>query len=197
MTRKNTLIIAALVLLSFAAWYIAWNKEQRIPSDRITNFDECASAGFPVMESYPRQCAVPDGQTFTEDTGQVVGGDADEHGCIGSAGYSWCEPKQKCLRIWEEDCYADLEQELQYSLAAKYEKSPNDVFVTITKQSAAHAAGGIKFSEDPNSPGGLFLAAKIDQIWHIVYDGNGSIDCERMRTEYAFPDAILVPNFCD
>jgi len=35
---------------------------------------------------------------------QVVGGDKDIHGCIGSAGYSWCESKQKCLRIWEEAC---------------------------------------------------------------------------------------------
>ncbi len=34
----------------------------------------------------------------------VVGGDRDEHGCIGSAGYSWCQEKQKCLRIWEEPC---------------------------------------------------------------------------------------------
>ncbi len=34
----------------------------------------------------------------------VVGGDRDEHGCIGSAGYSWCEAKQKCLRVWEEEC---------------------------------------------------------------------------------------------
>jgi len=36
--------------------------------------------------------------------GNLVGGDKDEHGCIGSAGYSWCEQKQKCLRIWEEVC---------------------------------------------------------------------------------------------
>jgi len=34
----------------------------------------------------------------------LLGGDKDEHGCIGSAGYSWCEAKQKCLRIWEEKC---------------------------------------------------------------------------------------------
>ena len=33
-----------------------------------------------------------------------VGNDKDVHGCIGSAGYSWCEAKQKCLRIWEEPC---------------------------------------------------------------------------------------------
>ncbi len=36
--------------------------------------------------------------------GTMVGNDTDAHGCIPSAGYSWCEPKQKCLRIWEEPC---------------------------------------------------------------------------------------------
>lgn len=35
---------------------------------------------------------------------QPVGGDRDVHGCIGSAGYSWCAAKQKCLRVWEEYC---------------------------------------------------------------------------------------------
>jgi hypothetical protein len=24
--------------------------------------------------------------------------------CLGSAGYQWCESKQKCLRRWEEYC---------------------------------------------------------------------------------------------
>jgi hypothetical protein len=35
---------------------------------------------------------------------ETLGGDRDEHGCITSAGYSWCEEKQKCIRIWEENC---------------------------------------------------------------------------------------------
>ena len=35
-----------------------------------------------------------------------LGGDRDEHNCIGSAGYSWCEAKQICLRQWEEYCTA-------------------------------------------------------------------------------------------
>lgn len=34
----------------------------------------------------------------------MPGSDRDSHGCIGSAGYSWCETKEKCLRIWEEPC---------------------------------------------------------------------------------------------
>jgi len=35
---------------------------------------------------------------------KLLGGDRDEYGCIGSAGYSWCEKKKKCLRPWEEKC---------------------------------------------------------------------------------------------
>lgn len=32
---------------------------------------------------------------------QKVGGDRDEHGCIPSAGYSWCERTARCERPWE------------------------------------------------------------------------------------------------
>ena len=31
----------------------------------ITSFSECAEAGYPIMESYPRRCKTPDGKTFT------------------------------------------------------------------------------------------------------------------------------------
>ena len=35
---------------------------------------------------------------------KIIGGQRDEHGCLIPAGYSWCQSKQKCLRIWEEGC---------------------------------------------------------------------------------------------
>lgn len=35
---------------------------------------------------------------------RIIGGDTDEGGCLIAAGYTWCEPKQKCLRTWEEPC---------------------------------------------------------------------------------------------
>jgi len=38
---------------------------------------------------------------------QLIGGQKDAHGCLIGAGYSWCEVKQKCLRIWEEKCEAE------------------------------------------------------------------------------------------
>lgn len=39
---------------------------------QITNFEECAAAGNPVMESYPRQCNTPDGKHFVEDIGNEL-----------------------------------------------------------------------------------------------------------------------------
>jgi hypothetical protein len=41
--------------------------------ERITSFEECAAAGYPVMESYPARCTTPVGTTFT----QVVAGEFD------------------------------------------------------------------------------------------------------------------------
>lgn len=31
----------------------------------------------------------------------IVGADRDAHGCIGSAGYRWCERTAQCERPWE------------------------------------------------------------------------------------------------
>lgn len=42
--------------------------------------------------------------TAAETTAIMPGSDRDAHGCIPSAGYTWCEAKQKCLRTWEEPC---------------------------------------------------------------------------------------------
>ena len=60
------------------------------------------------MESYPRQCAVPGGDTFTEVISEPVkppdrpiGGERDEHGCLGPAGYQWNEEANACIREWE------------------------------------------------------------------------------------------------
>ena len=52
-------------------------------------------------ESAPAQEEEEEGQE--EEEGHV-GGDSDTHGCKASAGYTWCEPKKKCVRLWEEPC---------------------------------------------------------------------------------------------
>lgn len=34
---------------------------------QILSFEDCEKAGYPVMESFPRQCRVPDGRTYAEE----------------------------------------------------------------------------------------------------------------------------------
>jgi len=33
--------------------------------------------------------------------GNLLGGERDENGCLGSAGYTWCEKQGNCVRSWE------------------------------------------------------------------------------------------------
>lgn len=49
----------------------------------------------------------------------MIGGAQDEGGCLTSAGFSWCGSKSKCLRIWEEDCEAAMEEP-----AVEYPEAP-------------------------------------------------------------------------
>ena len=38
---------------------------------------------------------------FRDKTNELIGGQRDEHGCLGPAGYSWNETLQICIREWE------------------------------------------------------------------------------------------------
>lgn len=42
------------------------------PGASISSFEECVAAGHPVMESWPPQCRVPGGATFTQDIGNEL-----------------------------------------------------------------------------------------------------------------------------
>lgn len=41
-------------------------------NDSINSFEECIAAGYPAMESYPRQCKTPDEKSFTEYIGNEL-----------------------------------------------------------------------------------------------------------------------------
>lgn len=123
----------------------------------------------------------------------IVGGDRDEHGCIGSAGYSWCEAKQKCIRVWEEDCLSA--EAIKSLLMAKYNKKSSELSVKISKENSQYAVGGVSFGPE-GTPGGLFMATKTSGNWELVYDGNGSIDCVKIKKDYNFPKEML-KGICD
>ena len=51
---------------------------------------------------------VNDSVNDSNSSGNVIGGEKDEHGCIIPAGYSWCESLQKCIRPWETNCTGEV-----------------------------------------------------------------------------------------
>lgn len=68
-TNTSTLIglVVAIVIVAGLLLSFSVIQEQNQAFDIMT-FEECAAAGYPIMESYPRQCRTPDGRLFVEDT---------------------------------------------------------------------------------------------------------------------------------
>lgn len=62
--KKSYLIssVVFIILIAAGIFFYAKNNPSKTP---IANFAECAAAGYPVAESYPRQCRA-DGKTFIE-----------------------------------------------------------------------------------------------------------------------------------
>lgn len=55
------------------------------PDRIIETFEECAAAGYPILDSYPEQCETPDGRRFTRVTPVDEVTDAvltDTHTCL-------------------------------------------------------------------------------------------------------------------
>ncbi len=73
---KNVVLIAfaliIIILFGAAAWYFAWLKPSGEPVSGVSSFEECLAAGYPILESYPRQCRTPDSRTFAEDIGNEL-----------------------------------------------------------------------------------------------------------------------------
>lgn len=69
----------------------------------------------------------------------MPGSDRDSHGCIPSAGYTWCEAKQKCLRTWEEACTAASVTQSTTS-AQTTTKSPLQLITVLTGIALAFCA---------------------------------------------------------
>jgi len=123
---------------------------------------------------------------------RLIGGQKDVHGCLIAAGYSWCISEQRCIRQWEESCKAlDQSDETTIKLlfAEKYHKSVSKINLIIEKRTEKYVRGGVQFLDDKGASGGggNFFAAKIDNQWSLVFDGNGSFSCKDLKI-YDFPE---------
>jgi hypothetical protein len=43
-------------------------QSEKNPYDKIQSFNDCVKAGYPIMQSYPPQCTLPNGRFFVSPT---------------------------------------------------------------------------------------------------------------------------------
>ncbi|MCL4374706.1 hypothetical protein M1523_02490 [Patescibacteria group bacterium] len=125
-------------------------------------------------------------------TAQLVGNDRDEHGCIGSAGYTWCAAKNKCLRVWEEPCEgagASDSAAIKTALVQKHNWDPTQIEVTVSHNDGHYASGGVK--ETGAISGGYFFAVNDQGTWKIIADGNGTIECTSLTSYPDYPTSLI------
>ncbi len=89
-------------------WYVAFIQEgSGIPVISANCFYVKNDKSFSPIEYVSSANTAPYGEFSVSKCrfeSKLIGGDQDAHGCLIAAGYSWCEVKNKCLRVWEEGC---------------------------------------------------------------------------------------------
>lgn len=58
---------------------------------------------------------------------QPIGGETDTHGCLVSAGESWCEKTASCIRAWETDCPSSPPEMRTRALTNEYLTGAEDI----------------------------------------------------------------------
>jgi len=101
MNKKIIYSIILIILLAGIIYLIMSKQKEAIictmeyapvcGTDNVIYSNTCMAESQGIEIAYSGEC-------------HVLGGDKDEHGCIATAGYTWCDSKQKCLRLWEEKC---------------------------------------------------------------------------------------------
>jgi len=135
MKRKDLqrVIILGIIFLITIFLLVILDNAPNVIDKKISNFEECAEAGYAVMESYPRQCRDSEGNLFVEDISdsnrnyhsrdieecsrtQILCIDgmnffSDETGCgceIVNDGKNFCTPESRnaeaCITLYDPVC---------------------------------------------------------------------------------------------
>ena len=78
--------------------------------------------------------------------------------------------------VIEEESDESVIESLKLLFAQKYEKRIEDITVSISKREGDYLTGGVKLAGE--IAGGYVLAAKVNDAWKIVFDGNGNWTCD-------------------
>lgn len=70
--KKVTLIVISAIIIFVVAFLVSIAVLKYQAKSNVSNFEQCAAQGNPIMESYPEQCRTPDGRLFIRDIGNAI-----------------------------------------------------------------------------------------------------------------------------
>lgn len=66
------LLIVGVVLIGVGVYFLVSSGPTKEAAKKITSFEECRDAGYPVEESYPEKCRTPEGEVFERYVGNEL-----------------------------------------------------------------------------------------------------------------------------
>lgn len=156
-----TLLLAGATIVALVHFSSKQPASQSFQKSRPTSFAQCAAEGYPIQESYPRRCAVPGGQTFTEDIALET---AVQTISQGSSGSGFETPSEKVITS-----YTDLQKlwtQWQSASGSQVPPMPSIDFhrdIVIAVFDGAQGAGGYSVKiTDVSERGGQYVV-RIEQ----------------------------------
>jgi hypothetical protein len=122
--------------------------------DGMTYGNKCAACGSKKIDSYkPGECP------------QLIGGQRDEHGCLGPAGYSWNPEINACARVWE----LETEEQIRAAQVAVDSYGPENG-LTVTSVLAKSCTGCFEVELDKDQQ----RTTMILEDWKVKQELGGS-----------------------
>jgi len=138
--------------------------------------------------------------------GELTGYKKDQLVCIVIAGFSgykeavgqWIppDPQKKDIDVYcgttEEEINKELskEEQIKLAFANRYNRKISQISVAIEQETDTHARGIVIFQPGGSENTGAFLATKQEDLWRIIFDGQGVISCEE-TAKYGFPVGMV------
>lgn len=165
--------------------------------------------GVDIVEDGSTEIADKDYKIQTPPAEKPIGGERDEHGCLGPAGYTWCEAKQKCLRVWEDPCSIEdalrvyLKENLS-ELSFEKEVLGGSFYVTNLDILEGERAM-VQYEDGHNAFRATFDYSVSDDLTVVQIDNFTNIpndnvydfgSCKSSGYEVVYPDCSGCPPYC-
>ncbi len=80
-----------------------------------------------------------------------------------------------------------IKNAIKQALVAKHGSTANNLTVTVSKIIGDYSSGGASASDG----GGMWFGAKVNNQWKLVWDGNGTIDCQDLVNYPNYPTSLI------